>query len=149
MARVTIHRVPKEHIFRIWPILYAGVLTYIEKTPHLIGTPNEVLANWLDPDGDELIVIMLDGKAYAGFCSFKILHMEGEIWATLAMIYADEKNLIGEVSILEEAMPLAKDLFKQMGCTHMNYFTARRGFRRLAPRLGFRSRIIEWITEVD
>lgn len=148
MARVTIHRVPRQHIFRIWPILYAGVATYIEKTPHLIGTPNEILANWLDPDGDELIVIMLDRKTYAGFASFKVLQLEGEIWATFAMIYADE-DAAKDVEVLEEAMPLAKDLFKRMGCSHINYFTARKGFKRLAPRLGFRSRIIEWVTEVD
>lgn len=148
MARVTIHRVPKEHIYRIWPILYRGVVTYSEKTPHQIGTPNEVLENWLDPGGDELIVIMLDGKTYAGFASFKVLPMEGEVWATLAMIYADE-DVAKEVPVLEEAMPLARELFKRMGCSHMNYFTARKGFQRLAPRLGFRSRIIEWVTEVD
>lgn len=148
MAKVTIHRVPKREVFRIWPILYRGVQTYREKTPHQIGTPAEILANWQDPDGDELIVIMLDGRTYGGFASFKILELEGERWATFAMIYADEEAS-RTVPVLELAMPLAKELFKKLGCTHMNYFTARKGFQRLAPRLGFHSRIIEWVTEVS
>jgi hypothetical protein len=65
------------------------------------------------------------------------------------MIYIDKKTLVGETSVLAKAMPLAKELFKKLGCTHINYFTARAGFQRLAPRLGFSSRIIEWIMEVD
>jgi hypothetical protein len=148
MARVTIHHVPREHVLRIWPILYAGVATYITKTPHQIGTPQEVLANLMSPDGDELMVMMLDAKQYAGFGTFKILHLEGEIWGTFAMIYADEEASKLE-PVLEEAMKLAKEYFRRRGCTHMNYFTARKGFQRLAPKLGFKSRIIEWVTEVN
>lgn len=147
MARVTIHRVPKEHVFRIWPLLYRGVLVYSEKTPHFIGEPSAILANWMDPVGDDLIVIMLDDKIYAGFASYKVIEMEGERWGTFAMIYADEEAA-KDVPVLEEAMPLAREMFRQMGCTHMNYFTARKGFQRLAPRLGFKSRIIEWMTEL-
>jgi hypothetical protein len=153
MARVTIHYVPKEHVLRIWPILYEGVSTYIQKTPHLVGDPNEILANLVSPGGDELLVIMLreddgtDGR-YAGFGTFKILHIEGEVWGTFAMIYADA-GPASEAAVLPEAMVLAREYFRGRGCTHMNYFTARKGFQRLAPRLGFRSRIIEWVTEVN
>lgn len=148
MSRVSIHLIPRKEIYKRWPLLYRGVVKYTEKTPHKIASPNEILLSWMSPEGDELIIIMLDGKTYAGFVSFKILEIEDETWGTFAMIYADEEAS-RNVSILEEAMPLAKEMFKQRGCTHMNYLTARKGFARLAPRLGFRSRIIEWVTEVD
>jgi hypothetical protein len=149
MARVTIHHVPKEHVLRIWPILYEGVSTYIQKTPHLVGDPNEILANLVSPGGDELLAIMLredDGSngEYAGFGTFKILQIEGEVWGTFAMIYARPSY-----DVLPDAMALAREYFRGRGCTHMNYFTARKGFQRLAPRLGFKSRIIEWVTEVN
>jgi hypothetical protein len=144
MAKVTVHRVPKDQVFRIWPLLYEGVLTYIEKTPHEIGTPQEVLRNWLSPEGDQLLVVMLDAKQYLGFASYKVLDIEGERWATFAMIY-----LPNEFASFKEAIPEAMRIFKREGCTHVNYFTARKGFARLAPRLGFRPRITEWVAEVN
>lgn len=148
MARVTIHHVPRKYALRVWPHLYAGVLTYIDKTPHTVGTPQQILENLMSPGGDELMMMMLDAKEYAGFGTFKILRLEGEIWGTFAMIYADEEAS-KKAEVLVEGMKLAKEYFRRRGCTHMNYFTARKGFQRLAPKLGFKSRIIEWVTEVN
>jgi hypothetical protein len=144
MSTVTIHHVPRSQVPRIWPLLYEGVTTYIEKTPHQIGTPPEILHNLTSEGGDELLIIMVNGKEYVGFGTFKILNLEGEVWGTFAMIYAKPSH-----DVLPEAMELARDYFRRRGCTHMNYFTARKGFQKLAPRLGFQSRIIEWVTEVS
>lgn len=141
-GRVGVHPIPKDWIYRLWPHFYAGVCVYREKTPHQIGTPAEILLNWCSEEGDDVVGFSLDGK-YAGFASYRMLSAEGETWATFAMIYATEDG------VLEQAMRLAKRFFRERGADRINYFTARKGFRRLAPRLGFEPRIIEYTMEVN
>lgn len=141
-GRVGVHPVPAEWIGRLWPAFYAGVQTYRAKTPHKIGTPQEILEWWMSEEGDKVLAFSLDGK-YAGFASYKLLSVEGETWATFAMIYAQDDG------VLEQAMRLAKPFFRQLGADRINYFTARKGFKRLAPRLGFEPRIIEYTMEVN
>jgi hypothetical protein len=138
-ASVAIRYVPKEAVYALWPFLYKGVVTYNAKSPHQTASPEAVLLDLTSPGGDELLVITQEGE-YAGFLTYKEIELEGERCGAIAMIFADE--------VLAAAMPAIKSHFQQLGCTRISFFTARRGFIKAAPRLGFRPRIIEWTMEV-
>ena len=142
-ASVVVAQVRREDVYGLWPLLYAGVVTYNTKSPHLTAAPEAVLANLLSADGDELLLIVKDTR-YAGFLTYKEIDLEGERCAAVAMIYADEED----ESVLPAAMPKIKDYFASLGCSRISFFTARHGFRKLGPRLGFKPRIVEWTMEV-
>lgn len=142
---VVVWPVPRIWISRVWPVVEEGVGKYIKKTPHQIGTPEDIRVDLESEDGDNLLLMLRAGK-YAGFATYKIIEFESEKMACFAMIYADE-NAAGLES-LKRGIELARGLFANAGCTRASFFTARRGFRRLAPRLGFSERIVEYTMEV-
>lgn len=144
-ASVALLPIRREEVHGLWPMLYKGIVTYNEKSPHRTSTPLAVLENLQHPEGDTLLLIT-KGGSYAGFITYKVIELEQEHCAALAMIYADEEKGFG--SVLAETMPHLKEHCKQQGCTRISFFTARRGFVKLAPRLGFKPRIIEWTMEV-
>lgn len=143
MVKTTV--VPKQQLHRVWPRLEPGLAVYREKSPHFVGSTEDIFTQLTSAEGDELLVITVDSD-YGGFITFKVQELEGEIWGTMAMIFltrvAQEKNALPEV-----CEQLA-DVLRARGCTIMNYMTARKGFKRLAPALGFRPRIIEWMKEL-
>lgn len=138
--------VPRESVRVVWPYMEEDVKLYATKSPHYVGEPQEVL-EWLqDPQGDELAVVSLH-RRYAGFITFKAQDLEpGERWGTICMILlkpeAQAADVLPALSVL-----LEKEL-KVRGCNVMNYMTARKGFARLAPRMGFKARIVEWMKEI-
>lgn len=143
-VKVTI--VPRDRLRRIWSTIEPGIEVYRQKTPHYIEASEDILRFLESPDGDELVALTVDGE-YGGFITFKVQELEkGEVWGTMAMIFltavAQEKKILSEVGVQMEA------LLKARGCNVMNYMTARKGFKRLAPELGFRPRIIEWMKEI-
>lgn len=156
MARVTLHRVPREHVYRIWPLLYSGV------TECLAGTNrshHEVLSDLISEEGEELFVIMIDAKQFVGFVTLRIFDFGYEVWGTVGILYVESQAQreidkaeahMGSIPprILEDGMVLLEEHLAARGCTHMNYVTSRKGFQRFGPRLGFRSRLIEWVKEV-
>lgn len=137
--------VPKPLVKNLWPVLREGVAVYRSKTPHAIGTEAEVLEALSHPEGDDLFMFSVNDE-YAGFMTFKAQDLEGERWGTIAMIYVEPRFQQGEV--LPRAAQLLEKVLRRQGCNIMNYMTARKGFQRLAPRLGFRPRIIEWMKEI-
>lgn len=138
--------VQRVNLERVWPKLEPGVREYIRKTPHETGDIEEIKWFLRAEDGDEVLVITADGE-YAGFITFKVQWLDGELWGTMAMVFL-EKRFQGS-DVLKQAADQLRGILRLRGCTVMNYFTARKGFRRLAPALGFRPRIIEWMREVD
>jgi hypothetical protein len=137
--------VPRHRLLRIWPTLAPGLTEYREKTPHQMPTEYE-LFHWLtSPAGDELLVVTVEGK-YGGFLTFKIQDLEGERWGTIAIIYLTKVSQ--ETRALSEITTQLGDILRARGCQVMNYMTAREGFRKLAPRLGFKQRITEWMKEL-
>lgn len=142
-ASVALLQVSREEVHGVWPLIYRGVVTYNEKSPHWTAAPLAVLENLQQPDGDVLLLIAKD-RAYAGFITYKVIELEQEYCAAIAMIYADEDG----DSVLPDVMPRLRKHCAQQGCSRISFFTARRGFIKLAPRLGFKPRIIEWTMEV-
>ena len=151
MSEVTLHRVPREHIYRIWPLLYAGVTECLEGTNR---SHHEVLSDLTGDEGEELFVIMLNAKQFIGFVTFRIFNFGFEVWGTIGMLYVEPQREAAEEPLkyssttLEDGMVLLEKHLADRGCTHMNYVTSRKGFQRLGPRLGFRSRLVEWMKEI-
>lgn len=142
---VTTRVVPKNQLHRVWPHIAEGIEVYREKSPHYVGTAEDIFAFLASDDGDELLVIAVD-RQYGGFVTFKVQEMEGEVWGTMAMIFLTKAAQDAEV--LPEVCKQLEVILKERGCSVMNYMTARKGFKRLAPSLGFRSRIVEWMKEL-
>jgi hypothetical protein len=137
--------VARDQLNRIWPRIFEGIEIYRQKSPHYVGEADEILSFLQSEEGDELLVLTVDGE-YGGFVTFKVQELEGEVWGTMAMIFltkiAQDRNALPAVVKQLEAV------LRSRGCTIMNYMTARKGFKRLAPTLGFRPRIIEWMKEI-
>jgi GNAT superfamily N-acetyltransferase len=144
MVKGTVVR--RDRLLGVCPTLHQGVEIYRQKTPHEIGSLEEIFEFLTSPEGDELFVFTHEGQ-YAGFMTFKVQPFEGEVWGTLAMVYVTPEGQ--KAGVLAEAAQLVEEELRCRGCTVMNYMTAREGFRRLAPRLGFRPRIIEWMKELN
>jgi hypothetical protein len=138
--------VERDRIPEIWMDLLQGLEVYRDKSPHYLASEPEIFKDLTSPDGDELALVSLDGK-YIGFLTFKAQIVMTEIWGTLAIIYLTQEGQAARV--LPLVVKQVADLLRERGCTVMNYLTARKGFRRLAPRLGFKARIIEWAKELD
>lgn len=138
--------VPRNRLHRIWPTIEPGIEIYRGKSPHRVNEAQEIFTYLVSDDGDELLVATVDGE-YGGFVTFKVQELEGEVWGTMAMIFltpiAQEKDVLPEICRQLELV------LKERGCNIMNYMTARKGFKRLAPKLGFRARIIEWMKEIN
>jgi hypothetical protein len=137
--------IPRERVEQLWPLLLPGIETYRRKSPHLLESEDELLAYLQSQEGDELALILSFGT-YAGFLTFKVQPFDGEIWGTIAMIFVTAEGQA--VDALPEACRQLEQELRDRGATLMNYMTARKGFGRLAPRLGFRPRIIEWMKEL-
>lgn len=137
--------IPRGQIAAIWNTLLPGIEDYRGRTPHELPENDELLLSLQSPDGDELFAFGVDGR-YGGFMTFRVQPFDGEIWGTIAMIYVRPEFQRGDA--LAEAARQLEDILRQRGCTVMNYVTKRKGFRKLAPRLGFQSRIIEWAKEL-
>jgi hypothetical protein len=146
VTRTTVHRVPREHVYQIWPLLYRGVGECLRGGLQDAERSHEhVLDNLLSPFGEELFVIMLDRNTYAGFITLQILKFETEVWGTIGMLFVEPQE---GVDVIGEGMPAIEAYVKRLGCTHLNYVTERKAFQRLGPKLGFRSRLVEWVKEV-
>lgn len=137
--------VPKNQLHRIWPKISEGIEVYREKSPHYVGTAEDIFTYLVSDDGDELLAITVD-REYGGFITFKVQEMEGEVWGTMAMIFLT--RVAQDKEVLPEVCNQLEVILKERGCNVMNYMTARKGFKRLAPSLGFRPRIIEWMKEI-
>lgn len=137
--------IPHDRVWELAERLTEGIVQYREKSPHPVGKPEEVLTYLSQPDGDELFVILLDG-AYGGFMTFKVQKLNDEVWGTIAMIFLTEEAQRADA--LPEAAKQLEEELRSRGATVMNYMTARKGFRRLAPSLGFKPRIVEWMKEL-
>lgn len=137
--------VPRHRVPELWERLKPGLDVYRLKSPHYVPTSEEVREFLMAEDGDELLVILLDGT-YEGFITFKVQPLDREVWGMVAMIFLTKKAQ--EVNALQEACRQLEDVLRSRGATIMNYMTKRKGFARLAPSLGFRPRIIEWMKEL-
>jgi len=142
---VTCSVIGKPRVRLLWPLVAPGVEHYREKSPHHTP-PEEELLQWLEsPEGDELFVFTADAR-YAGFVTFRVQRLDDEVWGTIAMIYVQPEFQGGDV--LPQVVQALEVELRSRGATVMNYMTKRPGFRRLAPRLGFQPRIIEWMKEL-
>lgn len=139
--------VPRAQLIHLSGELGRALEVYRRKTPHSIPANDELWADWLNPNGDEVFAFGYEGE-FAGFMTFKVQQLPGtnELWGTIAILFVKEKFQNGEV--LGQAAEQLGAVLRARGCTVMNYMTARKGFKRLAPRLGFKSRIIEWMKEL-
>lgn len=137
---VEVSLVPRMHVRAVWPWMAADAEVYRRKSPHV--TPVDILEFLEDPQGDELLVVSVDRK-YAGFLTFRVGEADGEIWGTLGMIVLTPEAQ-AEGDVLEEMKKQVEEILKVRGCNVMNYLTRRKGFKRLAPRLGFEPGLIEW-----
>lgn len=137
--------IPRAWIPEIWNLLEAGVNDYRGRTPHELPSNEELLRFWTSPDGDELFAFGVDGQ-YGGFMTFKVQPFDGEVWGSISMIYVRPE--FQNSSALSDAAEQLANVLRGRGCTVMNYMTKRKGFRKLAPRLGFQPRIIEWAKEL-
>lgn len=138
--------VERRNVARVWEALLPWVERYREKSPHPVPSSHQLLLDLSTEGGDELMVVTEDGK-FAGFFTFKVQElMEGEVWGTVAMIcFTPEAQ---ESGVLPQAAEQLESLLRARGATVMNYMTSRKGFEKLAPRLGFRQRIVEWMKEL-
>lgn len=141
---VTIHRVPREEIWKRWPLFYEGVQVCLSKSES--RTAPDVLADWCSPEGEELYVLMIDAREFAGFITLRVFDFAWEVWGTIGMLFVSPR--FHKHGVLRQGLPLLEERLRHRGCTHMNYFTLRRGFERLAPKLGFRARYLEYVKEV-
>lgn len=139
--------VPRGQLYLLKDKLEEDLELYRTKTPHPIGSNEELWANWLSPNGDEVFVYGVN-REYAGFLTFKVQQLPGldEIWGTISILLVREGFQGGDV--LGQIGEQLSAVMRERGCTVMNYMTARKGFKRLAPRLGFQQRIIEWMKEL-
>lgn len=138
--------VPRNRLHRIWPVIEPGIEIYRRKSPHQVNEAQEIFTYLVSDDGDELLVATVDGE-YGGFVTFKVQELEGEVWGTMAMIFLTP--VAQDKDVLPEICRQLEDVLRSRGCNIMNYMTARKGFKRLAPKLGFRARIIEWMKEIN
>lgn len=135
----------RDKISLAWPWLKQGIDDYRNRTPHELPDDAGIFSDWTAPGGDEVFAFATDGE-FSGFMSFKVQELDGERWGTIAMIYVVPKFQQGD-TLPEVATQLEAEL-RRRGCDVMNYMTKRKGFKRLAPRLGFKPRIIEWAKEL-
>ena len=146
---IELKRVPREHIYRLWPLFYGGVRECISSDGTSLRTPMDVLQDWISPTGEHLFVIMQDSKTYLGFATLQLHDFGAEKWGTIGLLYVKHVANIDTTAALAEGLPQLQATAKALGCTHLNYIATRRGFEKLSPKLGFRPRFIEWMKEID
>lgn len=137
--------VDKRMLHRVWGRIAEGIELYRQKSPHYVGGSEEIFSYLVSDDGDEILVISVGGE-YGGFVTFKVQEIEGEVWGTMAMIFLTHEAQ--QADALPEVVRQLEEVLRARGATVMNYMTARKGFKRLAPALGFRPRIIEYMKEL-
>ena len=137
--------VPRDRIRSLWPLLAGGLAIYREKSPHEIPKDEALLQFLESPDGDELLIAIYE-QQIIGFLTFKVQRLNSELWGTIAIIYIDP--MFQGPTTLPAVTAQLEEILRQRGCNVMNYMTARKGFAKLAPRLGFRPRITEWMKEI-
>lgn len=142
MARVTIHHVPREHVLRIWPLLYDGVRRALKGS---LRNPRDVLEDLQDVNGEELLVVMKDGEEFAGFVTYRyFVFPPGEKWGTVGITALSADRPVP----VHWGLRVLESYFQQHGCTRINYVIGRRGSARLGRKLGFHPRLVEWTKEL-
>jgi hypothetical protein len=135
----------KGEILSFWPWLSKGLGEYREKSPHEVAADDQLYDDWCSPSGDEVFAFGTP-EGFAGYMTFKVAQVDGERWGTIGVIWLEKRFRHTPVLGLAADI-LAKEL-RSRGCDVMNFMTARAGFWRLAPTLGFKPRLVEWRREL-
>jgi hypothetical protein len=149
VSRFSIHRVARAVVPLMYPFLYKGLNRCLRGTGR---THEEVIESLLGTE-EGLYMLMIDRSWFVGFFTLHTYRFQRETWGTVGLLFVDSDKLqelkVYSRQVFREGQAWLEEMLRKRGCTHMNYITDRAGFRRLSPRLGFRSRLVEWVKEVS
>lgn len=124
--------VPTEHLRRVWASVRPQLLNILEKSPE----------DWIPED------VYADVQAGRSLLFFA---MEDERCVGGVVVKPQGKTLLtwvawGTHGLREDAMSGLREIARNLRCTELMFETKRRGWDKVAPKLGFRPRA--WIAEV-
>jgi hypothetical protein len=142
---VTIQCVSPHHINAVWRSIVDGMIEVLDHADNEHG-PQYVYQQLAS--GNYLLWLGLVEGEYGGFAISEIVQTETRIWVNIPYAYTvPEKAKL--VDFREMFFPLIEDYAKSLNFSGVRFLTARSGFLKIAPKLGYKPRFVEYVKEFE
>ena len=138
---IVLNPVPYMHRNAIWRTILPGLVEAI-KDGGSEFCPETVKAS-VD-SGQFTVWVALKGEKYAGFLMTEPIITDNNAWVNVPYAYG-VPELAEDVRRI--AMETIESFADSMGFGGVKFISARRGFERVAKKMGYEKRIVEWVKE--
>jgi len=138
---IVLQPIPIHHVEAIWRTIEPGLVRAI-KDGGSEYRPETVKASVVG--GQFIIWVALKEEKYAGFLMTEPIVTDYSVWLNVPYAYG-----VPELSddVREVAMQTLESHADSMGWRGVKFISARKGFERVAKKMGYEKRIVEWVKE--